>query len=210
MTGPLLVGIAGGTGAGKTTVARRLMDRYASVGIALVDQDAYYRDRSALLAVARAALNYDEPAAIDHDLLAQHVRQLAAGQPIPKPRYSFVTHTRSADTDRVTSAPLVVVEGIFAFWDARVRAALGLKVYVHAEPDIRFIRRLERDVTERGRTAESVIAQYIRFVRPMHVAHVEPMRDHADLILAGDDLEREIDRLADVIDVHLGMRVVDG
>lgn len=180
---PLLIGIGGGTGSGKTTVAHMISERYAHLGVSLVDQDSYYHDRGHLSAVERVQVNYDEPAAIDHDLLLDHLAQLAGGQSIQKPRYLFATHTRSSEVDPVQSAPIVVVEGLFALWEPRICALMGLKLYCDADADLRFIRRLQRDTLERGRTAHSVIEQYLRTVRPMHQLHIEPTKRNADLVV---------------------------
>lgn len=179
---PFLVAIAGGTGAGKTTLAKRLAERYRELGATLMDQDSYYHDLSYLDEQARAQVNFDDPAALDHDLLFSHLEQLLAGEAIQKPRYAFAIHTRTGELDRVASNPLIILEGLWALWDARVRALAGLKVYVDADADIRFIRRLRRDVVERGRTWESVVAQYSTSVRPMHQLYVEPTRAFADLV----------------------------
>ena len=160
----LIIGIGGGTGSGKTTVARTLCERYATLGVSLVDLDSYYYDRSHLSPEERARVNYDEPSAIDHDLLLQHLERLESGQLIEKPRYLFATHTRSAQTDVVKPTPIIIVEGLFALWDPRICSLMGLKLYVDADSDLRFIRRLQRDLVERGRTVESVITQYLSLI----------------------------------------------
>jgi len=180
------VGIAGGTGSGKTTLARGLAERYTRVGTALVEQDSYYLDRSHLSREERAALNFDEPAAVDFELLARDLRSLAQGVAIEKPRYSFVEHARTGEFDRVEPAPLVIVEGLFAFWDGRVREQMGLTIFLEADEPVRLARRLERDLGERGRTRESVIAQFEATVRPMHRRYVEPMKSLASLVLNTD------------------------
>ena len=180
---PFLVGIAGGTGSGKSTLARALAGRYAAAGTALVEQDSYYLDRSHLSRQERAALNFDEPAAVDFELLGRDLRRLAQGVAIEKPRYSFVEHARTGEFDRVEPAPLVIVEGLFAFWDGRVREQMGLRVFLEAEEPVRLARRLERDLNERGRTRQSVIAQFETTVRPMHRRYVEPMKSLASLVL---------------------------
>lgn len=184
---PFLIAMGGGTGSGKTTLAKRLVERYAQLGVALVDQDSYYFDRSHLSDPERARANFDEPAALDHDLLFEHLQWLLRGEAIEKPRYSFATHTRPGEFDRVASAPLIVLEGLFALWDSRVRALAGLKIYVDAAADLRFIRRLRRDVEERGRTWQLVVEQYEHTVRPMHQQHIEPTKAFADLVLDTTD-----------------------
>jgi uridine kinase len=179
---PFLVAIAGGTGAGKTTLAKKLAERYRELGATLMDQDSYYYDLSHLDERARAEVNFDDPAALDHDLLFSHLERLLAGEAVQKPRYAFAIHTRTGEFDRIAANPLIILEGLWALWDARVRALAGLKIYVEADADMRFIRRLRRDVEERGRTWESVVAQYSASVRPMHHLHVEPTRAFADLV----------------------------
>ncbi len=180
---PLLIGIGGGTGSGKSTIARGLAERYAKAGATIVDQDSYYLERSHLSPEERALVNYDEPAAIDHDLLFRHLERLVKGQDVEKPRYCFARHTRSAGVDIIHPTRVIILEGLFALWDSRVCSLMGLKIYVDADPDLRFIRRLRRDITERGRTVESVIAQYLETVRLMHQKYIEPTKKNADLVL---------------------------
>ncbi len=178
-----VVGIGGGTGSGKTTLARRLAEHYASAGAVLVELDSYYRDCSHLTREERAQVNFDEPTAVDFDLFAADLARLARGEPIFKPHYSFVEHVRTGESDRIEPAPLVIVEGLFALWDPRVRRLMGLTVFLEAVEEARFARRLQRDVVERGRTEASVHEQFARTVRPMHLRHVEPMRSLAHLVL---------------------------
>ncbi len=182
-----LIGIAGGTGSGKSTVVRALLDRFGGV---CMDLDSYYLDRSAISAEERDDLNYDEPAAIDHILLIEHLKRLKAGESVQKPRYSFHTHTR-VGIETVTSARLILVDGLFTLWWEDVRRLLDLKVFVHAPADRRLIRRIQRDVVERGRDLESVLRQYLQTVRPMHDLYVEPTRVHADLVLNNGATVRE-------------------
>ena len=177
-----LIGIAGGTGAGKSTIVRDLVERLGGCAIEL---DSYYLDRAGLPPADRQRLNYDEPAAIDVALLTEHLRQLAAGGSVLKPRYSFETHTRIG-VERVAAARLIVVEGLFTFSWAALRELMDLKVYVDAPADLRLARRIQRDAVERGRTAESVIKQYLATVRPMHERYVEPTRAYADLVVRSD------------------------
>lgn len=183
-----LIGLGGGTGAGKTTIVRRLVDR---VGGCVIDLDSYYLDRGRLTPEERSRINYDEPAAIDADLLVEHLGCLTRGQPIQKPVYSFETHTRVA-LEPVAPARLVVVEGLFTLWWESLRPLLDVKVFVDAPPDLRLIRRIRRDVTERGRTVDQVIQQYLRTVRPMHERYVEPTRAHADVILSNEGMVEEV------------------
>jgi len=180
---PLILAMGGGTGSGKTALAEGLRQRHARLGVAVVDQDSYYLDRSHLTEEERSSLNFDEPAAFDHDLLLAHLERLSRGEAVEKPRYSFTTHTRTEEFDRTQPAPLVILEGLLALWDERVRSLAGLKVYVDAEADLRLVRRLRRDIQERGRTVESVLTQYLMSVRPMHRLHVEPTKAYANLVL---------------------------
>ncbi len=182
-----MIGITGGTGSGKTLVANSLAERYAHIGVSLLDQDSYYRDRSHFSEEVRSQVNYDEADAIDHDLLFKQLQQLMAGRPIEKPCYSFATHTRLARVECVEAKPLIVLDGLFALWDPRIRGLMDLKVYVEADADVRFIRRLRRDVLERGRTIDSVIDQYLKTVRPMYQLYVEPTRAYADIVVDNTD-----------------------
>jgi uridine kinase len=174
-----LVGIAGGTGTGKSTIVRALLARMDGCVLGV---DSYYRDLGHLTPDERARRNYDEPAAIESTLLVEHLQQLAQGCPVLKPVYSFDTHTR-VGAEMVAPAPFIVVEGLFALWWSEVRELLDHKVYVDAPPDLRLARRIRRDVIERGRTVESVLEQYLSTVRPMYERYVEPTRAYADLVV---------------------------
>jgi uridine kinase len=179
---PLVIGLAGGTGSGKTTVAEAIV-RAAAGRVAILPQDAYYRAQPDLPFDARALTNYDEPSAFDTELLSDHIDALVGGDAVDRPVYDFAHHDRSADTVRIEPREVLVVEGILVLHEPVLRERMSLKVFVDAPPDERFIRRLERDVRERGRSAESVIAQYRRTVKPMHDLFVEPTKQHADLIV---------------------------
>jgi uridine kinase len=174
-----LIGVTGGTGAGKTALVRGLVGR---LGGYVLDVDSYYRDLSHLSPEARARHNYDEPDAIDTYLLVSHLGRLAGGEPIAKPVYSFENHTR-VGTERITPDRLIFLDGLFALWWPSLRDLLNLKIYVDAPPDLRLARRIQRDVRERGRDVESVLAQYISTVRPMHERYVEPTKPYADLVV---------------------------
>lgn len=181
---PLIIGVAGGSGSGKTTVARAIHARLG-VDAAFLDQDAYYADLGHLSLEERTRTNFDHPDAIDTDLMVRHLETLAAGRPIEAPTYDFARHTRAPATVRVEPRDVILVDGILILADARLRALLDVKVFVDVADDLRFIRRLERDVSERGRSVDSVIAQYLGTVRPMHLEFVEPSRRHADVIVPG-------------------------
>ena len=180
---PLIIGLVGGSGSGKTTVARAILDALGGVDAAFLDQDAYYKDLHTLSIEERARINFDHPDALDNDLLVAHLQALANGIPIEKPTYDFARHTRAEATIRVEPRDVVLVDGILLFADARLRRLFDIKIFVDVADDIRFIRRLQRDVAERGRSMESVIAQYLATVRPMHLEFVEPSKRHADVIL---------------------------
>lgn len=180
---PFVIGVAGGSGSGKSTVTRQVL---ASIGpdmATVVYQDDYYLDQSHLSPEARRKTNYDHPQAFDWPLMVQHLQALRRGMPIEMPRYDFTQDNRASQTRTVKPAPVIVVEGLFALYDADLRKMMSLKIYVDTAPDVRFIRRLQRDMAERGRSAESVINQYMDTVRPMHKQFIEPTKRHADVIL---------------------------
>lgn len=179
---PLVIGLAGGTGSGKTTVAEAIVDAAAG-DVALLPQDAYYRTRRDLPPETHAVPNYDEPSAFDTDLLVGQLDALVRGRAVQRPVYDFARDDRSEKTVTLDPAAVVVIEGILVLHEPRLRERMTLKVFVDAPPDERFIRRLERDVRERERTTENVIAQYRRTVKPMHDLYVEPTKQHADLIV---------------------------
>ncbi len=181
---PYLVAVAGGSGSGKSTVARALVETFAPDAV-LLDQDSYYRDRSHLPLAERAHLNFDHPDAIETALLAAHLAALRAGLAIDKPVYDFTVHARSARTEHVEPRALVVVDGILLLAEPALRDAFDLRLFVDVAADLRFIRRLLRDFAERGRSVEKIIEQYLETVRPMHLHFVEPSRRHADLVLTG-------------------------
>ena len=180
---PVVVGVAGGTGSGKTTVAREILRRAGTNQISLIQHDAYYKDLSALPVAQRAMQNFDHPDALDNDLLIAHLKELKAGRPVEVPVYDFTTHARTKQTLRVEPHRVILLEGILIFSDETLRDLMDVRIYVDTDADIRFIRRLQRDIAERGRTMESVIHQYLATVRPMHQEFVEPSKRHANVII---------------------------
>jgi uridine kinase len=180
---PLIIGIAGGTGSGKTTVARKIADALPTASVAFLDMDGYYRDFSHLPMEERRKINWDHPEAFDLDLFASHLAQLARGEPVEKPVYDFTQHVRSSRADRITAADVVVVDGILLFTDERIRNLFDVKVFVDADPDIRLVRRIQRDMSERDRPLEEILTQYLTTVRPMHQQFVEPGKRYADIIV---------------------------
>jgi uridine kinase len=181
---PLIIGIAGGTGSGKSTVARRVAEELrVTQSLAFIDMDAYYRDFSSLTFDERRHVNWDHPDAIDVDFLVEQLSELAAGRAVEKPIYDFVTHRRRPEAERVEPADVVVVDGILLFADARVRELCDVKVFVDADADVRLIRRIRRDMAARGRPLEEILTQYLSTVRPMHLQFVEPSKRYADVIV---------------------------
>ncbi len=181
--GPVVIGVAGGSGSGKTTVVRRIVESLGGDRVTVLDHDRYYRDRSDLRLEERAALNYDHPDSLETDLLVRHVRELREGRAVEVPTYDFARYARLAATDTAHPRAAIIVEGILIFADPALRALLDVKVFVDADDDVRFIRRLSRDVAERGRTMVSVIEQYQASVKPMHLEFVEPTKRYADIII---------------------------
>jgi uridine kinase len=179
----VLIGIAGGTGSGKTTVAQKIFEALPPPQAVLIQQDSYYRDRSHLTPAERALLNFDEPDALENDRLASDLRRLRAGQAVECPVYDFATHTRRAETRRVEPSPIVVVEGILLFAVEAVRELFDLRLFVDTPDDVRLLRRIKRDLLERQRDIAAVEAQYLSTVRAMHERHVAPTKGHAHLII---------------------------
>jgi uridine kinase len=179
----LILGIAGGTGSGKTTVAKAISKQVGSQGVQIIHQDSYYLDQSHLPLEKREKINYDHPSALDMNLLKEHIKTLKNRQPIEKPIYDFKIHSRITETEHIEPMDVLIIEGIFALQDNELRDMMNIKIYVETDADIRFIRRLNRDIQERGRTVESVIAQYRDIVRIMHLQFVEPTKQYADLII---------------------------
>lgn len=180
---PTIIGIAGGSGSGKSTVARKVAEALMPASVAFIDMDAYYRDRSELTLDQRRRLNWDHPDAFDFDLLVSHLEALSKGEAVEKPVYNYITHLREQRTELVTPADAVVIDGILLFVDERVRAHCDVKAFVDAAADVRLIRRIRRDMSRRGRPLDEILDQYLTTVRPMHLQFVEPSKRYADLIV---------------------------
>jgi uridine kinase len=185
MTGKakLVVGIAGGTGSGKTTVARNIVQGLPHGSCVLLEHDGYYRDFSGMSVEERSKINFDHPDSLETELLMRHIRELKDGCPIEKPIYDYVTHSRSSRTEPIEPVPVVVVEGILIFMEEELRELFDIRIFVDTDADTRVLRRLQRDMAERGRTLESIIKQYYATVRPMHLKFVEPSKRWADIII---------------------------
>ena len=179
----MIMGISGGTGSGKTTVAQKIISSVGRDNVVYLQQDSYYRNLGDMPLDLKHRVNFDHPDAFDTDLLINHLEALRAGEAIEQPIYDYPTHSRKAETFHVESRPVIIVEGILVFVNSQMRGLMDLKIFIDTDADIRFIRRLDRDVHERGRTLESVIAQYTATVRPMHLQFVEPSKRYADIII---------------------------
>jgi uridine kinase len=179
----VFVGVAGGTASGKTTLSEAIVDRVGRERVALIPHDAYYRDLGHLCLEERRKVNFDHPDALESELLVSHLDALCRGDTVQVPTYDFATYVRRAETRCIDARPVILVEGILIFAEAEVRKRLDIKVYVDTDADLRFIRRLRRDISERQRTVDSVIAQYLGTVRPMHLEFVEPSKRYADVII---------------------------
>jgi uridine kinase len=182
----LIIGIAGGTGSGKTTVVRQIMDELPLTEVSIISQDHYYRQTTHLEYEERAKINFDHPSSIDFDLLTEHLRQLRAGNTIHQPVYSFVSHDRTGETVATHPCRVIIVEGILILANPELRELFDIKIFVHAEPDERLIRRLKRDIAERGRDMEEVLNRYQNTLKPMHDQFIEPTKAYADIIIPND------------------------
>jgi uridine kinase len=180
---PVIIGIAGGTGSGKTTVALKVCEAARGMTIRIIHHDSYYHDNSHLPLEERARINFDHPSAFDTDLLIEHLEALRRGETVEIPRYDYTTHSRKPQTERVEPADIIFVEGILVLEDARLRGLMDIRLYVDVDADERFIRRLQRDIAERGRSLASIITQYQDVVRPMHLQFVAPSRRYAHVII---------------------------
>ncbi|WP_291651375.1 uridine kinase [Clostridium sp.] len=183
MKKPILIGITGGTGSGKSSIADAIYSSFSNECIAMIQQDMYYKDQSHLSMEERVKTNYDHPRAFDNDLLIKHLSDLINGIAINKPIYDFSNHNRAKETVRIEPKDIIIVEGILVLEDERLRELLDIKVYVDTDADIRILRRLIRDINERGRTVDSVVSQYLDVVRPMHMQFTEPTKRYADIIV---------------------------
>jgi uridine kinase len=197
---PVTIGVAGGTGSGKTTVSNQILDRVGSKHIAYLPHDAYYKELHQLSSEERTRINFDHPDSLDTPLLVEHIKQLQQGLSVEIPIYDFTTDRRKAETHTVGPQPIILVEGILIFAESTLRELFDIKIFVDTDADIRFIRRLRRDITERGRAVDSVIDQYLATVRPMHLKFVEPSKRYADVIVPEGGFNRvAIDMIADRI-----------
>ena len=183
MEKPILIGITGGTGSGKSSIADAIYSSFSTECIAMIQQDMYYKDQSHLSMEERVKTNYDHPRAFDNDLLINHLETLMKGESIDKPIYDFSCHNRAKETIKIHPRRIIIVEGILVLEDERLRDLLDIKVYVDTDADIRILRRLVRDINERGRTVDSVVTQYLEVVRPMHLQFTEPTKRYADIIV---------------------------
>ena len=183
MNPPVVLGIAGGSGSGKTTVLNHIIREFGSDPIAILDHDAYYRDLSHLSPEKRARFNFDHPGALETQLMCEHLDRLIEGEAIEKPVYDFTTHTRQEETETVESRPVIIIEGILVLAEASLEERMDIKIYVDEADDIRLMRRIRRDMQERERSIEGILRQYERTVRPMHLEFVEPSKREADIII---------------------------
>lgn len=190
MTRPIVFGVAGGTASGKTTAARAILDAVGASQVAYLPHDAYYRDISHLPPAERARINYDHPDSLETKLLVKHVKELLSGRAVQVPIYDFTQHNRLIETRPVEPSPIILVEGILIFTKRKLRDLMDVKIYVDTDADVRFIRRLQRDIQERGRDWEAIIEQYLTTVRPMHLKFVEPSKRYADVIIPEGGLNK--------------------
>ena len=202
---PFIIGVAGGTGSGKTTVSRRIREAVGDDRLTYIEHDNYYRDNGHLSLEVRAHQNYDHPDSLETSLMIEHLNALRRGESVTMPLYDFSTHSRSKETRQIHPAPVILVEGILIFTEKALRDLMDMRIFVDADADVRFIRRLQRDVNERGRSIESVIEQYCSTVRPMHLEFVEPSKRYADVIVpeGGENrvaMEMIVSRIKHILD----------
>ena len=200
----ILIGITGASGSGKTVIANRIIENLGSDKVVIIQEDSYYKDLSDVPYEQRSNRNFDHPDAFDHDLLAEHLQQLLSGDTVSHPVYDYKLHTRSKETKAAGPADLIILEGILIFSNAQLRELMDYRVFIDTPPDICFIRRLRRDIEERGRTIDSVIRQYIDTVRPMYLEFIEPSKQYADIIISGEGNNSEsVDKLINKINALL-------
>ena len=200
----LIIGIAGGTGSGKTTVVRKIIESLPAGEVVLLPQDSYYKDSSHVPAEQRQSINFDHPDAFDWELLSSHIALLRQGKSIEQPIYEYITSTRQKETIHIEPRKVVIIEGILALYDQKLRDMMDLKIFVDTDPDDRLIRVIQRDIIERGRTAEAVMERYVRVLKPMHQQFIEPCKRYADLIVPeGGSNQIAIDILTMYIKKHL-------
>ncbi|RAT96263.1 uridine kinase [Brevibacillus sp. Leaf182] len=183
MGNPVLIGVAGGSGSGKTTVAKELYRQFQNDSVTMIEQDSYYKDQSHLSPEERALTNYDHPFAFDNDLLLAHLQELMQGKAIQKPIYDFKVHNRKQEQIQVDPKDVIILEGMLILEDERIRDLMDIKVFVDTDADVRIARRIVRDIEERGRSLDSVVTQYLNVVRPMHLQFIEPTKRYADVII---------------------------
>ena len=200
MKKPIIIGVAGGTASGKTAVSNRLLDMVGPDRLAYVEHDAYYRDLSHQPLEERKAFNFDHPNALENELMISHLEILLQGQPVDVPVYDFALYVRTDQLKRVEPRQVILVEGILIFVDKKLRDMMDVKIYVDTPADLRFIRRLRRDISERGRTMTQVLDQYLKTVRPMHLEFVEPSKRYADVVIQSDKFLEVIDILQTIMD----------
>ncbi|MGE5704388.1 MAG: uridine kinase [Clostridia bacterium] len=204
---PILIGVVGGSGSGKTTVATALYKQFQHESVTMIEQDSYYKDESHLPMEERVKTNYDHPLAFDNDLLLQHLMQLLDRRGINKPVYDFKEYRRARETVRVEPKDVIILEGMLILEDPRIRELMDIKVFVDTDADVRIVRRIQRDIEERGRTLQSVIDQYLQVVRPMHLQFIEPTKRYADIIIPEGGYNRvALDLLANKIETILAQR----
>ncbi len=204
---PIIIGISGGTGSGKTTVAKEVRKHFPEESVVVLHHDSYYVDRSHLSPAQRERINYDHPDSFDNALLISQLRALKSGETIEKPTYDYETHTRNTETITVRPANIILLEGILVLADDLLRGLMDIKLYVDTDADERFIRRLKRDIVERGRKVDQVIEQYLKTVRPMHLQFVEPSKRYADVIIPEGGLnlvavDLIVTKVRDILDQH--------
>ncbi|MFJ9497629.1 uridine kinase [Brevibacillus centrosporus] len=183
MRNPVLIGVAGGSGSGKTTVARELFRQFQNDSVTMIEQDSYYKNQDHLKMEERQLTNYDHPFAFDNDLMLSHLQDLLKGKAIEKPIYDFKEHTRKKETLLIEPKDVIILEGMLILEDERIRGLMDIKVFVDTDADVRIVRRMLRDIEERGRSMESVVNQYLNVVRPMHLQFIEPTKRYADVII---------------------------